>query len=129
MKNKYILSACIGCLLISDTFASDLKEAVSNLEVKIAKLSKSLSLDDIQQILQEANSVRKRAESSNISEEEETEILELEEDCMFLNVAKQYLEDPNKETAEMLQEWGEGKPHLQPIRHPAKVENGGKVEP
>ena len=34
---------------------------------------------------------------------------------MFLNVAKQYLEDPNEENAEMLQEWGECKPHLQPI--------------
>ena len=83
--------------------------------LKDADISKVSSKYIQQQILQEANSVRKRAGSSNISEEEETEILELEEDCMFLNVAKQYLEDPNEENAEMLQEWGECKPHLQPI--------------
>ena len=107
---------CVGLTLAySDMFAGDLKEAISNLEVKIAKLSKSLSLDDIQKILKEAGSLRKKAESGNISEEEETEILELEEDCMFLNIAKQYLEKPNEERAEALQEWGECKPHLQPI--------------
>ncbi len=115
MKNKHILSVCIGCLLISDIFAKDLKEELLNLEIKIAKLSKSLSLDDIQKILKEVGSLRKKAESSNISREEETEILELEEDCMFLDIAKQYLENPNKESEEALQEWGECKPHLQSI--------------
>lgn len=116
MKDKYMLSMCVGLTLVySNMFAGDLKEALLNLEVKIAKLSKSLSIEDIQQILQEAYSLRKKAESSNISEEEETKVLELEEDCMFLNVAKQYLEDPNEENAEMLQEWGECKPHLKPI--------------
>ena len=116
MKNKYILLMCVGLIFAySNMFANDLKEAVSNLGVKISKLSKSLSLEDIQRILQEANSVRKKAESGNISEEEEIEVLELEEDCMFLNIAKQYLESPNEESAEVLQEWGECKPHLQPI--------------
>lgn len=112
MKNKHILSVCIGCLLISDIFAKDLKEELLNLEIKIAKLSKSLSLDDVQKILKEVGSLRKRAESSNISREEETEILELEEDCMFLDIAKQYLENPNKESEEALQEWGECKNHI-----------------
>ena len=116
MKNKYILLMCIGLTLAySNMFAGDLKEALSNLEVRITKLSKSLSIEDIQQILQEAYSLRKKAESSNISEEEETKVLELEEDCMFLNIAKQYLEKPTEESAEALQEWGECKPHLKPI--------------
>ena len=98
------------CLMISLAKGDPISEQLCSVRSKVSALPGNLTLENINSVIEQINGLVEI--SGEMTEAEESEIMELNEESMFLSLLKNHMENPSQKTSEGLKEWIQCKPDL-----------------
>ena len=98
------------CLIVSLAKGGSLAEQLSSVQCKISALQENLTPTNIDLVVKQIEALVQCKEE--MTEEEEAEIMELNEDGMFLTLLQKYIQSPSQKDLENLKQWVQCKPGL-----------------